>query len=108
MDLRYTDPLKRQQYENQFHKQRRRELKEKIFTLLGDKCVCGFTDRRALCIDHTNNDGYLEIHKKGFKNYESYLRKILRSVEKKEGRYQILCANCNWIKRRERRHDNLV
>ena len=58
--------------------------------VLGRKCVrCGFDDIRALQIDHINNDGYKE-------NRVKMYHKILRGDT--EG-YQVLCANCNWIKR---------
>ena len=67
------------------------------FQLLGDKCAkCGFSDVRALQIDHINGDGVTE-------------RKQLRSIGIRRKismtgvttGYQLLCANCNWIKRAE-------
>ncbi len=73
------------------------ELKEKVFNLLGDKCVkCGFSDKRALQIDHVNGGGYQEI-----KNLSARQRyhNVLKSIELKDNKYQLLCANCNWIKR---------
>ena len=87
----------------------RRNLRYEIFTHYSGeqpKCAkCGFSDMRALCLDHIKNDGaqhrkslvknshrggnavavYLDVKKRGFP----------------EG-YQILCHNCNRIKEVER------
>lgn len=72
-----------------YHKLRRRVLEK-----LGNKCKqCDFADVRALQIDHVNGGGCKELKLLSTKNY--YM-KILRD---KRGKYQILCANCNWIKR---------
>ncbi|MCK9370314.1 helix-turn-helix domain-containing protein [Candidatus Dojkabacteria bacterium] len=58
---------------------------------LGGKCNrCGFSDLRALQIDHINGGGSKEITK--------YYKKMIKEAP---GKYQILCANCNWIKRVE-------
>ena len=73
------------------------ELKEKVFNALGNKCVkCGFTDKRALQIDHVNGGGYQEI--KNLNARQRYYN-VLKSIELKDNKYQLLCANCNWIKR---------
>jgi hypothetical protein len=57
-------------------------------------CIqCGFDDIRAIQIDHINGGGL-----KDFKNSTSsteYYKNMLIHPEK----YQLLCANCNWIKR---------
>ena len=73
-------------------------LKNKILEKLGKKCVkCGFSDWRALQIDHISGGGKKEI--KSFKNnHRSYYNSVLKDTT---GKYQILCANCNWIKRYE-------
>jgi hypothetical protein len=77
------------------------KLKSKIFHLLGDKCVkCGFSDIRILQIDHINGNGNKEI--KQFRGYrEGYYGFVLKSIENKEEKYQLLCPNCNWLKRIE-------
>ena len=59
---------------------------------------CGFSDIRALQIDHINGGGYQEIKKNSAKRR---YKLVLVSVENKENKYQLLCANCNWIKRYE-------
>lgn len=69
-----------------------------MFDKLGHQCSrCGFTDKRALQIDHVNGGGNKEHAE--IKCQARYLRKVLDDTE---GTYQILCANCNWIKRMER------
>lgn len=73
-------------------------LRSAILGLLGGKCFrCPFSDERALQIDHVNGGGAKEIREmKGI-----YYKSVLKSVMNQEGKYQILCANCNWIKRAE-------
>lgn len=67
----------------------------------GNKCArCGFNDSRALQIDHVNDDGADERREIGGHKC-LYWVKILRNLQKDSTRYQILCANCNWIKRAE-------
>lgn len=73
--------------------------REDVYTLLSPVCRrCGFTDRRALQIDHINGNG--KSDRKQFTSQSLYLKHILEVSG--EG-YQILCANCNWIKRAENR-----
>lgn len=61
---------------------------------LGSICVrCGFSDERALQFDHIDGDGYLD--REG--NTACISVQILRGA----GKYQLLCANCNWIKKAE-------
>src|SRR3990167_1754197 len=73
----------------------RHKLRKDALTLLGDKCViCGFNDARALQIDHINGGGAKE-------NRELRTQGIYRRVLTGVAGYQLLCANCNWIKRSE-------
>lgn len=68
---------------------------------LGAKCVkCGFADFRALQVDHVNGGGHAErtLRKSIYRGIAVGLDKI--------GRYQLLCANCNWIKRFENNEDH--
>lgn len=70
-----------------------------VLLILGSRCVhCGFSDGRALQVDHINGDGAKE-----YKNTfgAAYWNKVLKSVADAEKKYQLLCANCNWIKRCE-------
>jgi hypothetical protein len=80
--------------------QRLRE-REKLLDALGRKCIrCGYdADIRALQIDHVNGGGTQE--RKQFPNFRSYYAYILQHAD--SGEYQVLCANCNVIKRMEER-----
>ena len=73
------------------------KLREDIYEKYGKVCVrCGFSDRRALQIDHVRGNG--RAHRATFKNDYSYYR-FVRDDE--TGMFQMLCANCNSIKRVE-------
>lgn len=65
---------------------------------LGGVCVkCGFSDWRGLQIDHINGMGTkLRAHKK---SDTTYYNQVLASVPNEI--FQLLCANCNQIKRYE-------
>lgn len=73
-----------------------RRLREQVFDILGRKCVrCGFDDIRALQVDHIEGGGYKERKAKGTWT-------VYYNIIKTSGKgYQILCANCNVIKRIE-------
>lgn len=76
--------------------------KIKTFELLGNSCViCGFSDIRALQIDHINGGGMQEMKSIKFQR-RKYHRIVRESVLANENKYQTLCANCNWIKRHEK------
>lgn len=76
-------------------------FKNKIFALLGDKCMrCGFNDKRALQIDHINGGGKKQIRSMTWVNYYKF-------VIKNPTLFQTLCANCNWIKRAENNETRL-
>lgn len=86
----------------------RRKLKEEIFRLLGGKCSnpnCavpnGMKDIRALQIDHVHGKGRDE--RKVFKATYTYYLHVRNEILKGSIEYQLLCANCNWIKRFERK-----
>lgn len=77
--------------------QRDRILKQrlKVLARLGNKCVrCGFSDIRALQIDHIEGGGSEEIRKYTSQIYKRYLERNCEGL-------QLLCANCNWIKKFE-------
>jgi hypothetical protein len=85
---------------NEYQNRHSLKLKTEIFELLGNKCVrCGFTDIRALQIDHIHGKGKQEIN--SFHNQRQYYKFVLSQIKSGSKNYQILCANCNWIKRRE-------
>ena len=75
-----------------------RKRRKLLLDLLGNKCVkCGFSDWRALQVDHINGGGTEERKKTS----ATYWNVIIRSIKNKENKYQLLCANCNFIKRYE-------
>ncbi len=76
-----------------------RKMRVKALAALGGKCAkCGCTDARALQIDHINGGGSQEAKRIG--SYGIYRRAL--TVEGRKD-YQVLCANCNWIKREVQR-----
>ena len=80
---------------NAYHKKYRASSRDALKDILGKVCVkCGFDDIRALQIDHIFGGGTKEFRGK---TAHGKLKLIKASPE----RYQLLCANCNWIKRYE-------
>ena len=83
------------------HQNTHAKLRQEVLSFFGNKCAsCGIDDFRVLQIDHINGNGYKE--RKQFSKWSSnrYYQHILE-VEGKG--YQLLCANCNWTKRYERK-----
>ena len=73
------------------------ERRIELLNFLGGKCVkCGFSDWRTLQIDHINGGGTRENKESGNNLYQHYTR-----IKKNPEKYQLLCANCNWIKKYE-------
>ena len=74
------------------------EMRALIFDKYGNKCVrCGYdADCRAFQIDHVNGGGSQDVLR--FRSKWSYLKHIDET-----GKFQLLCANCNAIKRIEER-----
>lgn len=70
-------------------------LRQKVLEVLGGKCVrCGFSDPRALQADHKAGGG--NEHRRQV-DYSTRMRQILKYPDE----FQLLCSNCNWIKRSE-------
>jgi hypothetical protein len=78
-----------------------KDMHSEIIRLMGGSCArCGYSDVRALQIDHINGGGSKELRTLGqWKTYQKVYYMVLDGSAKRE--YQILCANCNWIKRHE-------
>lgn len=86
---------KTDEYKSAWSKENYYSVKTEVLEALGDKCSrCGIDDRRVLCIDHIDGGGYKELRSM---SAVKYLHHVLENLEK----YQILCHNCNWIKRFE-------
>jgi hypothetical protein len=94
----FKDKQKKREADRKYDKKRKFLIRGRILEILGNKCVyCGFSDLRALQIDHINGGGEKErkIHKGN-----SYYRYILKQLKTGSKDYQLLCANCNMIKGR--------
>jgi len=77
-----------------------KQRKELMFSVLGKFCSrCNFSDERALQIDHIN--GFDRNKERRIYNMKQYYLVVYNSVVNNENKYQILCANCNWIKKHE-------
>jgi hypothetical protein len=81
-----------------------------IFTLLGNKCsnpkclvIGGCTDVRCLQVDHVNGGGVKE--RKSFTSQYAYYKFVLNQIKAGSKDYQLLCANCNQIKRIENKEN---
>ena len=80
----------------------RDKYRESVFEILGLRCkICGFNDLRALHIDHINGGGQKERKLQG--GGQAYHKIILSKIMQGVREYQILCANCNFIKEHELR-----
>ena len=84
--------------EQQFH--RFLQLKSEILTHYGDgelACVrCGYTDIRALSIDHINGDGARHRRVENIGSLYPWLKR-----NQFPSGFQTLCMNCQWVKRVE-------
>ena len=83
-------------------RQKNKDLRLEIIKVLGGECVrCGFCDDwRAFQIDHINGGGTKELTST---TTACYYKKVTTSFLSGEKKYQLLCANCNQIKRYEKR-----
>lgn len=76
-------------------------LRTSVLHKLGNKCrKCGFTDKRALQVDHVKGGGNKE---RRTTSWLQVYKKVLAEVESVE--YQLLCANCNQIKKIENKEN---
>jgi hypothetical protein len=74
-----------------------RDLRQRVLNHLGRKCVrCSFDDERALQVDHIYGGGNKQ---RRIIAWREMYRMVLNSIP--GDKYQLLCANCNWIKRSE-------
>lgn len=86
---------------------RRVETRKKAIAHFGGRCqnpecrvvnddgTRGCTDERCLQIDHVNSDGKVD-RTRFTRNMRSFYNHVMRDTT---GSYQLLCSNCNWIKR---------
>jgi hypothetical protein len=71
--------------------------RRKVLTHYGNRCArCGFTDQRALSIDHVEGGG--AEHRRNLKSNDICAWLMRNNFPPG---FQILCMNCQWIKRHE-------
>jgi len=91
--------IRRRPYQKKYMKKYFKKAKMKVFHYYSGhpaKCArCGFKDVRALQLDHIAGGGVKHIKKIKMNHYAWVIK------NKFPNNYQILCANCNWIKRFE-------
>ena len=97
--MAYRDPEQQKRATSTWQQRQQKESRIALVALLGDKCVrCGYDDDvRALCIDHVNGGGTAEGKRYGWTRYRVITKKVMEGSED----YQVLCANCNQIKKVE-------
>lgn len=70
-----------------------------LFSILGFVCVgCGCVDHRVLEFDHVHNDGGED--RRRFNGMRSFYVHYAKHPEEAASKLQVLCRNCNWLKRR--------
>lgn len=71
-----------------------------LVQFLGGKCVkCQFTNLVALQLDHIHGDGGKE--RQYFKSSSTMYSYYLNHLSEVKQQLQVLCANCNWIKKEQ-------
>lgn len=81
-------------------KEKTRRLKAVVVSWYSDTAnccaCCGFSDIRALCIDHIYGGGSRHVKQIGIGTLYGWLKR-----NNFPPGFQVLCHNCNWIKRAE-------
>lgn len=101
------DTMRRLRAENPEHyaaqsRKAKKKLRDDLFCKYGRVCAgCGFEDIRALTLDHILNNGADERRAIGERGV--YLRAL---NPQHTAEYQILCMNCQFIKRVEASRQN--
>lgn len=82
---------------NRTNRKRRYKKKHLLVMEFGGKCIkCNFSDERALCFDHVNGGG-----KRERLTIVPWSDPFYVHVRKNKHLFQLLCGNCNMIKRVE-------
>lgn len=92
-------------YMPEYLREQNDKIREEIHKLLGNKCANPynidhgefFAFPECLQVDHVHGNGYEERHR--FHSFYSFQKHILAEIKAGSKDYQLLCANCNWIKR---------
>lgn len=86
--------------EREWNKNYYYRIRNRIYELLGNKCCrCGIEDNRVFQVDHIKGGGNSRkiINRSG----QGRMNKLLKVIEAGSKDYQLLCANCNVIKKHE-------
>jgi hypothetical protein len=85
-----------------YQRNRTKNFRITLMNILGGaKCICGFSDSRALQIGHKFNDGATE--RNAFKNADKMYRYYIDNPKIARLKLEVTCANCNTIDMIERR-----
>lgn len=87
------------------------EIKQKVFRYYCKKekpeCQkCGYSDIRALCLDHMDGDGNLHRQEDNQARGINLYKKLYKNNFKSKYNFQVLCFNCNQIKITENKEYN--
>ena len=87
-------------YNRERQREYRRRIRAECLAAYGNRCACcGETEPKFLSIDHVNNDGAAHrravMQQSSSTNLYHWLRK---NGYPQDGRFQILCHNCNMAK----------
>ena len=101
----YKNPEDRKRCHAISRQKRVAKQRVEILEILGCKCAkCGFNDERALAIDHKFGGGGTKERETIGGGYYSY---VLKKIKNGNEDYQILCFNCNQIKKIENNEERL-
>ena len=80
----------------------KQRLREQLFEIYGHECaICGFSDKRALTLDHILQNGNEERRRLGERGVWQRARDHYRPEE-----YRTLCMNCQFIERTKNGNEN--
>ena len=100
----YSNTEDRKRFDAISRQKRVAKQRIEILELLGCKCVkCNFNDDRALAIDHKFGGGTKERETVG----GGYYSHVLKKIKSGSNDYQILCFNCNQIKKIENKEEKV-
>lgn len=97
---KYQDNYRRTHNFNEYYKKYSLKIKARCFAMFGSRCAKrGFADIRALEIDHINGDGAIE--RKNTRRAGHIMYRAIALGQRTTEDLQLLCCNCNKIKRIE-------
>lgn len=80
-----------------YRKRLRHKVMKEIFDLLGNQCeLCEEKEKFVLQVDHIHGGGN-KHYRKSSASVSAYYKSLLESIKNKEGKYRLLCANCNLL-----------